>query len=694
VVCLATEIADAYIALYTRMPGVSRDIGRSLGASDVQGAVNEAGQRSGGSFTDGLGKIVKGGAIALGVAAAAGLGVALAKGFSRLEAIDTAQKKLTGLGQTTENITQIMDNAKASVKGTAFGLGDAATAAASLVAANIKPGEQLQGVLKSVANSASAAGVGIGDMGSIYAKVASLGKAQNDVLQQVADKGIPIYQALAQNLGVTTEEVFSMASAGKIGFAEFEAAMTSASGTVAEEMGKTIPGATSNFLASLGRIGAGLLGGIYPYIAPLIAAVTSALGPIEDLAAGVGDKIGSVVGPALQGITDMLNSGFDIGGFAELLSLVSPLGLALQLLQPVLPVLLGAFSQIGSVLAGAFSSAVTVLLPQIVLLANIFAGVLAAVLPQILPLIVTLAGVFGQLLAAVLPLVGQLITALLPAFNLIGPLIGMLVPIFSTLISALMPIVEMIFPLLSTLVAALAPVFMQLVGAITPLLTPILALLTPLLDLIGVILPPLIQLLSFLINAGVMGLQIALGFLIPMITSVVSAISGILVPVIQMISDTLGGLITFITGVFTGNWEQAWDGIVQIFAGIWNGMTGIVKGVVNGVIDLINGVIAGINNVAQGIKDASGGTIDLTVGELPKLAKGGIIAARPGGMPAVIGEGRYDEAVIPLSPQVLGQIGGGTGSVTQNNVFEQRTEDPQILFRQAGRLLEDAMQGA
>ena len=98
---MATEIADAYIALYTRMPGVSRDIGRSLGASDVQGAVNEAGQRSGNSFTAGLGKIVKGGAIALGVAAAAGLGVALAKGFSRLEAIDTAQKKLTGLGQTT-----------------------------------------------------------------------------------------------------------------------------------------------------------------------------------------------------------------------------------------------------------------------------------------------------------------------------------------------------------------------------------------------------------------------------------------------------------------------------------------------------------------------------------------------------------------------------------------------------------------
>ncbi|MBF4512015.1 tape measure protein [Plantibacter sp. VKM Ac-2885] len=689
---MATEIADAYIALYTRMPGVSRDIGRSLGASDVQGAVDAAGQRSGNSFAAGLGKIVKSGAVAVGVAAAAGLGVALAKGFGRLEAIDTAEKKLTGLGQTTENISQIMSNASSAVKGTAFGLGDAATAAASLVAANIKPGEQLQGVLKSVANSASAAGVGIGDMGSIYAKVASLGKAQNDVLQQVADRGIPIYQALADNLGVTTEEVFNMASAGKIGFAEFEAAMTSASGTVAEEMGKTIPGATMNFFAALGRVGEGLLAGVYPMIAPLITAATGALKPIEDLAVKVGEKITGFLGPALQWITDRFNAGFDLTPFIDLMTALSPLGVALKALEPSLKVIGGAFSDIGAVLGGVLMTVIKTLVPLVIQLAEVFVGVLAAVLPQIVPVFEQLATVFGTILAAVEPLIAQLITALLPAFNLIGPLIGMLVPIFSTLISALMPIVEMIFPLLSTLVAALAPVFMQLVGAITPLLTPILALLTPLLDLIGVILPPLIQLLSFLINAGVMGLQIALGFLIPMITSVVSAISGILVPVIQMISDTLGGLITFITGVFTGNWEQAWDGIVQIFAGIWNGMVGIVKGVINGVIDLINGVIAGINNVAQGIKDASGGTIDLTVSELPKLAKGGIIAARPGGMAAILGEGRYDEAVVPLSPQNLEQIrGGGSGGITQNNTFEQRQEDPQILFRQAGRLLEEAM---
>ncbi len=53
-------------------------------------------------------------------------------------------------------------------------------------------------------------------MGAIYNKVASTGKAQNDVLAQVANRTAPIYQALAKQFGVTADEV-KMASDGKVG---------------------------------------------------------------------------------------------------------------------------------------------------------------------------------------------------------------------------------------------------------------------------------------------------------------------------------------------------------------------------------------------------------------------------------------------------------------------------------------------
>src|SRR5699024_9149666 len=126
--------------------------------------------------------------------------------------------------------------------------------AAGAVAAGIKPGQELEGVLKSVANSAAATGTDMAEMGGIFNKVASTGKAQNDVLSAVADRGLPIYQALADQLGVTADEVFKMASAGEIGFDQFEQAMKSAAGTVAEELGGTTMGTLDNLgAAKIGR---------------------------------------------------------------------------------------------------------------------------------------------------------------------------------------------------------------------------------------------------------------------------------------------------------------------------------------------------------------------------------------------------------------------------------------------------------
>jgi len=295
------EIANAYVALQVKMPGAARDIAVELGKAAP--ATASAGRNIGSSILSGIGSVLKAGAIGVGTVAGAALGTALFKGFQRLDAIDNARAKLTGLGNDANTVKDVMANALSAVKGTAFGLGDASTVAAQLVAAQIKPGQQLEGVLKSVANSAAAAGTGIGDMGSIYAKVASLGKAQNDVLQQVADRGIPIYQELSKRFGVTTDEIFKMASEGKIGFAEFQEAMTSAAGTVATEMGNTVGGSWKNFIASLGRIGAGLMSGLFPKVAPAIQAMTTALGPLEDIAARAGDALGKWLGPWIDSMT-------------------------------------------------------------------------------------------------------------------------------------------------------------------------------------------------------------------------------------------------------------------------------------------------------------------------------------------------------------------------------------------------------
>lgn len=690
----ATEVASAYLALYTKMPGVKKDIEDSLGGSEAQSAVDKSGKSLGGKLLGGISSVVKVGALAVGATIATGIGASLVKGFGRLQAIDTADKKLTGLGQSAESVDAIMQNALAAVRGTAFGLGDAGTVAAQVVAAGIKPGVQLEGVLKSVANSAAAAGTDLGSMGSIYAAVAASGRAYNDTLGQLSERGIPIYQALAKQLGVSTDQVRELASAGQIGFEQFQSAAAEAAGTVALELGKTLPGASANLMASLGRIGAGLMGGIFPYLAPLVSAITSALAPLEGKAAELGAKLAELIGPGLQWLTDALNGGIDVSGFLDILSVLSPLGLAFQVLAPVLPLLMEHFMALGQVIGGALSSVFQSLMPVVLTLAKVFSGVLAAVLPKLLPVIQQLAGMFGQVLVAVAPLVGQLVSALLPAFTLISPIIAALMPIFSQLIGLLMPIIQAILPVLTMLIQTLASIFTQLVAAVMPLLTPILALLSPLLDLVGMILPPLIELIGWLIGVAIVPLQLAMDALIPIITGVVNALSTYLVPIIDTIMGVLGGLITFLTGVFTGNWEMAWKGVQDIFSAIWDGVQNIAKGAINAIIDLINGVIGGINGMTGALSDATGGAINLQIGEIPRLADGAVVSRRPGGIIANIGEGRYDEAVLPLSPAVLSQLGGGGGPRVQVDVHGGPGMDAETVGTIAGDRVAFALRGA
>lgn len=57
--------------------------------------------------------------------------------------------------------------------------------------------------------------------------------------------------------------------------------------------------------------------------------------------------------------------------------------------------------------------------------------------------------------------------------------------------------------------------------------------------------------------------------------------------VIDGILDALGGLIDFIVGVFTGDWERAWEGIKTFFSGIWEAMKSLVSSAIKFVADTL-----------------------------------------------------------------------------------------------------------
>ena len=251
---MGAELGTGYISIIPEVSKISPTIAKALGS--VESEAERRGGSWGSKLAAGVGKTLKAGALATGVAAGGLIGTAMAKGMGRLTAIENAQQKLLGLGNDTKTVAGVMNDALSSVKGTAFGLGEAASTAAGLVAAGIKPGQQLETTLKTVGDTAAIAGRSMQDVGVIFGSIAARGKLQGDDMLQLMASGIPVLQLLAKETGKTSAEISDMVSKGKIDFETFEKAMRAGMGGSALKMGESFTGAAANAQAALGRLGA------------------------------------------------------------------------------------------------------------------------------------------------------------------------------------------------------------------------------------------------------------------------------------------------------------------------------------------------------------------------------------------------------------------------------------------------------
>lgn len=148
----------------------------------------------------------------------------------------------------------------------------------------------------------------------------------------------------------------------------------------------------------------------------------------------------------------------------------------------------------------------------------------------------------------------------------------------------------------------------------------------------------------------------------------------------------LNGFMDFITGVFTGNWTQAWQGVQDIFGGIFAGMAALVKAPINTIIGMVNALISGLNliKVPKWVPGIGGSGVDIP--KIPMLANGGHLLNGQ----AIVGEAGPEllsnrggkTTVTPLSEQekkkgITGNLEGGNveqhihiGSVNTNSMNE------------------------
>ena len=361
--------------------------------------------------------------------------------------------------------------------------------------------------------------------------------------------------------------------------------------------------------------------------------IGGALGNVGSfMSAGLG-AAGSAFGPIASGFGGLLSGALPIVGvISSIIAVVSLLGDHLEDIRgivgnvfgdaglAVFDTFIGGLQRVGDFITGLFQDG----------------GVAAAMAP----LRDAITGMFGddagaafdglvQVLQSVMGVVGQVVTF---ANTTVKPIIQ---EIFSFITQTVVPII------LQTFTAA-APIIS---GIITNLGTAVMTVAQIIGTAIQTVLPIIETIISVLMTLG--------SVVVPALLAWYETFSAGLLTIIQGIQTTFQGIIDFITGVFTGNWQQAWQGVQDIFKGAFEALAGLIKTPINAVISLINKAISGINGLGLTIPDwvpvIGGKSFSINIPEIPMLAKGGFTNG-----PSIAGEAGT-EAVISFQKSARSQ---------------------------------------
>lgn len=167
-------------------------------------------------------------------------------------------------------------------------------------------------------------------------------------------------------------------------------------------------------------------------------------------------------------------------------------------------------------------------------------------------------------------------------------------------------------------------------------------------------------------------IQAMAGQLKPFLTMVKNIISHVI--------DILSGLIKFITGVFTGNWRQAWQGVKDVLKGILNVIIDIVEGSINRIIGALNAISFDIPDFVLGIGGKHIG-FNITPVSLPRLASGTVVPRQSREFTAILGDNnRETEVVSPLSTMKQAMV-----EALQESGYYRQSDSGDIVINIDGR---------
>ena len=491
-------------------------------------------------------------------------------------------------------------------------------------------GEAVFDQLTKIGNMGSAFGVqedALVEMTRQFSQVQQAGVAYTEDLNILADRGIPIYQALAEATGSTVAEVKKMASEGQITAEVYNAAIDSMAATTQGAMdaqSQTFSGMMSTLQDNLTKL-AGLLTeqlfnavkGVLDVFLPLIEAFVQAYAQSGSLS----EAFASVLGPALEemGIkvdglklvwetfTNFLNDVYNsmiaplFDGFREMV------GDTAQEFGKNSDSIMNIFENVGDFLS------------------DIWESVIKPVWDAFMEVLFTLWGVFNDNLTNIMNYADNVFkniksfwdNILKPVWEKVMEYVGKVWEVFKQYMPEIQRVVDEVFGMINYFwETALRPAF-EAIGSF----------------LQNVLFPVFDTVFNYLI--------------LPVVETVFDTIISLwdnsLKPIFQ-------GIIDFLGGVFTGDWERIWNGLSSIFGGVWEGLKALAKAPLNFIIKMLNKVIGGLNKVQVPDWVPLVGGKGINIPTIPELWKGSNFTLEG---PTLVGEQGPELVNMPRGASVM-----------------------------------------
>lgn len=442
------------------------------------------------------------------------------------------------------------------------------------------------------------------------------------------------------------------------------------------------------FSAAAPAVGAllGAIGEILPIMAPLVTQIVQGLAPafadfkqslapvVEVLAKGLSEALKvilPVVADVVKALAEFMRNNPQlaatilavVGALAPLAPIIGTVVSIIGTIVSVIGGVIGAFGAIGGVISTAVSAFGTLI------------GVASTLGLSISSVVLPIAGlVLG---------IGALVAGFIAALASSEPFRNSLAQIFQGLVTMVQPIIAAVIPVLMQIGQAFIGMVTTVVGALVPMVTTIAAIAAQIISFLAPIIAFLIQTFSPAFEFIGKTVSDVFGFIGKVIADAINIVTGILNVFLSALRgdwegawngllDVLKGILEFIVNTITGAfdvvmhifenlakmlvdiWNNLWGGIGDFVVGAWNGITKAIG-------DGVGSAVEAVKSMPGKIKDGLGNLGGMLVDSGKALISGfidGIKSMIGGAKDAVGGVLKALGDFFPHSPAKVGPFSG------------------------------------